>query len=103
MFAYVQSLIALRKEHPALRRGKQWHIGWDDGYYAFLRETAEERLLVIYNNAGTSRRLEIAIDDTPLEKARGLRGIFGGQTAEISDGKIVVTLPARTAAVFSVQ
>ena len=103
VFAYVQSLIALRKEHPALRRGKQWHIGWDDGYYAFLRETAEERLLVIYNNAGTSRRLEIAIDDTPLEKARGLRGIFGGQTAEISDGKIVVTLPARTAAVFSVQ
>ena len=50
VFAYVQSLLALRKAHPALRTGKQWHIGWDDSYYAFLRELPEEKLLVVYNN-----------------------------------------------------
>ena len=43
VFAYVQSLLALRKSHPALRTGKHWHIGWDDNYYAFLRESPEEK------------------------------------------------------------
>jgi hypothetical protein len=33
--------------------GKQWHIGWSDTYYAFLRESPqdEDKLLIIYNNA----------------------------------------------------
>src|ERR1700690_3319077 len=42
VFAYVHSLLDLRKGHPALRVGKQWHIGWDETYYAFLRELPEE-------------------------------------------------------------
>ena len=41
VFTYVHSLLDLRKSHAALRTGKQWHIGWDDTYYAFLRELPE--------------------------------------------------------------
>ena len=73
MFAYVQSLLTLRKEHPALRTGKQVHIGWDGTYYAFVRELPEEKLLVVYNNAVSPRALEIPIDGTPLESAQEIR------------------------------
>jgi glycosidase len=48
VFAHVQSLLALRKAHPTLRTGKQWHIGWDETYYAFLCELPQEKLLVVY-------------------------------------------------------
>jgi glycosidase len=103
VFAYVHSLLDLRKSHPALRMGKQWHIGWDDTYYAFLRELPEEKLLVIYNNAGKARTLEIPVGDTPLEKEQQLQAVFGNISAEVVDGKIRATLPAQTTAIFSVH
>jgi len=105
VFAYVQSLLALRKAHPALRTGKQWHIGWDDNYYAFLRESpqGQDKLLVVYNNAAKTRELNIPIDNTPLETARQLQTVFGDASAEIAAGKVHLTLPAQTVAVFSVR
>jgi neopullulanase len=105
VFAYVQSLLALRKSHPALRTGKQWHIGWDDSYYAFLRESPqdEDKLLVVYNNAPKTAALDIPVEGTPLETAHHLQTVFGNSAAEIIDGKVRVSLPAQTLAVFSVR
>jgi neopullulanase len=103
VFTYVQSLLELRKNHPALRTGKQWHIGWDDNYYAFLRESQEEKLLVIYNNAAKTLELNIPVENTPLEAAHQLQKVFGDSTAEIEGGKLHISLPLRTLAVFSVR
>jgi len=103
VFNYVHALLELRKNHPVLRNGKQWHIGWDDTYYAFLRELPEEKLLVIYNNAGHKRALEIPLGGTPLARARQLQPLFGNVPAEIKDGKVLISLPAQTTAIFDVQ
>ena len=103
VFAYVQSLLKLRREHPALRTGKQWHIGWDDSYYAFLRDLPDEKLLVVYNNAASPRSLEIPVGDTALEKARGLKALLGTSEATIGSGAVHVSLPAQTIAIFTVQ
>src|ERR1035437_2447886 len=103
VFAYVQSLLALRKAHPALRTGKQWHIGLDKSYYAFLRDLPEEKLLVVYNNSSSRRELKIPVADTPLAGAQRLQPVFGGTGAEIAAGELRVTVPSRTLAVFNVQ
>jgi glycosidase len=105
VFAHVQSLLALRKSHAALRTGKQWHIGWDDNYYAFLRESAQDgdKLLVVYNNAGKTLELNIPIENTPLESARQLQTVFGNWPAEIAAGKVRVALPAKSLGVFNVR
>ena len=103
MFAYVQSLLTLRKEHPALRTGKQVHIGWDGTYYAFVRELPEEKLLVVYNNAVSPRALEIPIDGTPLESAKKFESIFGNSSAALTDGKVQVSVPAQSIAIFGVR
>ncbi len=105
VFAHVQSLLALRKSHAALRTGKQWHIGWDESYYAFLRESAQDgdKLLVIYNNAGATRELNIPVENTPMQGAHQLQAVFGNTPAEVVSGKVRVSLPARTLAVFSVR
>jgi neopullulanase len=102
-FTHVQSLLTLRKNHPALRTGKQWHIGWDNNYYAFVRETPEEKLMVIYNNAPKTVELYIPIDNTPLETAHQLQAVFGKESAELAAGKVRVSLPPETLAVFSVH
>ncbi len=103
MFEYVQSLLTLRKNHPALRTGKHVHIGWDGTYYAFVRESAEEKLLVVYNNAASPRALEIPVDGTSLQSAHRLQPIFGKMSADLKDGKVEITVPAEAIAVFSVH
>jgi glycosidase len=103
VFAHVQSLLALRQSHPALRTGKQWHIGWDDTYYAFLRELPEEKLLVVYNNAPKTLELNIPVENTPIVTASHLQTVFGNTSAELVTGKVRVSLPAQTLAVFSVR
>jgi glycosidase len=103
VFAYVQSLLTLRENHPALRTGKQWHIGWDANYYAFLRESREEKLLVVYNNAAKTVALDILLENTPLETAHELQTVFGNSMAEIVGGQVRVSLPAQTLSIFSVH
>jgi glycosidase len=103
VFAYVQTLLTLRQNHAALRTGKQWHIGWDATYYAFLRESPEEKLLVIYNNAPKTAALDIPVENTPLEAAHELQAVFGSSAAEIVSGQVRVSLPAQTLSVFSVH
>ena len=103
VFVYVKALLALRQSHAALRTGKQWHIGWDDTYYAFLRELPEEKLLVVYNNAPKTQTLDIPVENTPLETTQQLQTVFGNSSAELVGGKVRVSLPALTLCVFSVR
>lgn len=103
VFTYVQSLLALRREHPPLTTGKQLHIGWDDSYYAFVREVPEEKLLVVFNNSFTSRQLTIPVADTPVECARSLDSLFGGASAAVAGTSIHATLPSKAVGVFAVH
>jgi glycosidase len=103
VFSYTQSLLALRNHHAALRSGKQWHIGYDDDYYAFLRDLPEEKLLVVFNNAGKTVTLKLPVENTALAKAHQLESIFGSASAEIVDGQVRVSMSARSLAVFSVH
>jgi glycosidase len=103
IFAHVQSLLAMRQSHPALRTGKQWHIGWDESYYAFLRELPEEKLLIVYNNSPASRDLKIPLADTPLQRAQHLELLFGGAAAGFAGDEVRLTLASRALAIFRVR
>ncbi len=102
VFTHVQSLLALRRAHPALRTGKQWHIGWNDTYYAFLRELSEEKLLVVYNNAASAQELRIPVADTPIASAGQLQPLFGDATAMIVSGEVRLTLSPYNIGIFQV-
>jgi neopullulanase len=95
VFSYVQSLLRLRREHPALRTGTQWHIGWDETYYAFVRELPEEKLLIVYNNATNPRTLEIPIGDTPLEGTSHLWKVFGSDAPALDKDTLRQSLAAQ--------
>jgi glycosidase len=103
LFTYVQTLLRLRREHPALQSGKLWHLFSDETAYAFLRETEEERVLVVFNNSAETRELKIPLHDTTAQGATGFTPVFGRAKAELSRGEARIAAPAESISIFHVD
>src|SRR6266404_2286188 len=102
-FSSVQHLLQLRRQHSALRTGNLSHVFSDDDSYLFLRQTEDERLLVVFNNSGKSRALAIPQADTPLANALRCTILYGGATANINGLELKITAPANSVSVFALD
>jgi glycosidase len=100
IFAYVQGLLHLRREHEALRGGRLWHLFSDEASYVFLRETEEERLLVVFNNAAEARELAIPVSDTPAQGTARVSLIFGDGAAEFAGRGLRVQARPQSLSIF---
>ncbi len=100
IFAYVQTLLRLHREHPALRGGRLWHLFSDEGSYVFMRETEEERVLVVFNNSAQARELAIPTGDTPAQGAAKVSRLFGGAAAELAGKEFHVRAPGQSLSIF---
>src|SRR5580704_17181573 len=103
VFAHTQSLLKLRHEHPALRTGTQKHVAVADKYYAFARETAGERLLIIFHHADVSETLNLDLAGTSIADAKSLTSIFGPSTAQLQDGHLNLKLAPYSLTVYQVK
>ena len=103
IFAYVQALLRLRREHAALHRGQLWHLASDESSYVFARESDEELLVAAFNNAEQPRELHISLTDTPVQKASAIELLFGDAKAELTGREIHLTLPAQSFSIFSLN
>jgi glycosidase len=103
VFSYLQSLLKLRAAHPALRDGQHLHVGWDDTYYAFVRENKTEKLFVVFNNANETRSLAIPIDDTAMEQAKVLTPLLGSPPAQVSGRQVRLSIAPRSLAIYTAQ
>src|ERR1700675_1238692 len=77
LFKYVQTLLRVRREHPALQSGNLWHIFSDDDCYVFVRQSEDERLVVVFNNSQKARTLKLIQANTPLAEMLQITSIFG--------------------------
>jgi hypothetical protein len=57
----------------------------------------------ITNNAPNTREINIPVENTPLETAYQLQTLLGNTSAELVSGKVRLSLPSQTLAVFSVR
>ena len=103
LFTYVQTLLRLRREHPALQSGKLWHLFADETAYVFLRETEEERVLVAFNNSAEPRELRILLSNTPADGAAGFTRVLGQAKAAAFKGEARITAPAQSISIFLVD
>jgi glycosidase len=101
VFAYVQSLLHLRREHVALQTGRLWHIFSDQSAYVFLRDTEEEHVLVAFNDDKATRTLRLATSDTPLQKIPAAAPLFGEGAAERTGSELRLTLPPQSITIFN--
>jgi glycosidase len=100
IFIYVHTLLRLRREHPALRGGRLWHLFSDEGSYVFLREADEERLLVVFNNSAQTRDLSVPVSDTPAQGVTRASRLFGEASAELANKEIHVRTPGQSLSIF---
>jgi len=103
VFAYVQKLLQLRREHAALRSGQLWHLSSDDTSYVFLRETEEEKLVIAFHHGTQPRELNIALRDTPAQDAAGAAMLFGNAQTDVSAHTLHLRLPAQSLSIFVLQ
>src|SRR5262249_5069798 len=99
----VQKLLTLRHEHSALRTGKLFHLFSDDASYVFLRQTNEERLLIVFNNQKTQRILTISGGDTPADNAERVHALYGEAFATASGKELRITAPPQSVSIFKID
>jgi glycosidase len=103
IFAYVRTLLRLRREHPALAGGRLWHLESDDSSYVFMRESEEERLVVAFNNSSQARELHIPLNDTPAHNAQSASLLFGGARMTFSGREVLISAPAQSLSIFELN
>ncbi len=103
IFAYVRTLLRLRRAHPALSGGRLWHLGSDESSYVFMRESEEERLMVVFNNSEQARELHIPLQDTPAQNAQGASVLFGEASAKLSGKQVLIRAPAQSLSIFDLN
>lgn len=104
---YVQRMLALRRQHPALRHGKQANLFIDRDVYVFVQLTAgssTDRLLVAANNADEPHRVEVDLQDTSIAEAHRLSPIFGNmQNVEFEPHHATFSMEGRSLCIFQVE
>jgi neopullulanase len=103
IFAYVQALLRLRHEHAALSSGRLWHLFSDEASYVFMRETEEERVMVILQNSPEAREFRFTLADTPAQTAAKVSRLFGEANAELVGQEVRVRAPAESLSIFSLN
>jgi glycosidase len=101
IFTAVRKLLKLRREHPALRTGKLFHLFSDNGSYVFLRQTDDEQLLMVFNNEKGQRILKIPEAHTPAEKAQRVTTQYGEAFVTSNGKELLITAPAQSVSIFS--
>jgi len=103
IFAVVQKLLRLRREHPALQTGKLWHLYSDDSSYIFLRQFEEERILVIFNTGMDTKNLSVPTLDTPADSISLGSMLYGGGRLQIGPHSIQISAPPQSLSIVSLE
>lgn len=107
LFRFYQGAIALRRKHPALRRGEYHFLGASDSArtFAFLRSDDSEKILVVLNRSDKPQTVAVTAPDG-MENAMPVFSTGGKDDAvEVravvgKSGALEIKLPALTGAVL---
>ena len=103
IFSYAQRLLHLRRDHPALNGGRLWHLFSDEASYVFLRETEEERVMVVFDNSAQQRELRFTLADTPAQNTVRVSRLFGDASADLNGREVHIHAPAESVSIFSLD
>lgn len=90
--AWVKTLIAVRKQIPALRRGDFQRLVAEDGLYAFVRKLGEEKVLVALNASGRVHQVEVACSSLGWNDGRELHHLFNREKITVTKGHLKLSL-----------
>jgi glycosidase len=99
---HVRRLARLRRELPALGRGRLRHLLTEEQRYAFARTLDSGSVLVVFNNAADHVELDVPVASLGLADGTLLADQLGGAgESVVSGGHLRLALPGRSAAVLA--
>jgi neopullulanase len=97
---YIQRCIALRHEHPALRRGDLFWLTADQGVVAYARQLGAETLVIVLNGNRHPVTLTLPVERY-LADGAALQDAWGDTTLRVIQGQIQgIHVPARSGQVL---
>jgi glycosidase len=102
VFDHLRRVIHLRHELEPLRRGNLQHLYASEQQYVFARTTGVDSVLVAFNNDLKPATWTVDVRGTRVSDGMVLHdrlGVIGEVTVE--DGRVALTLPARSAVVLT--
>ncbi len=107
---WVASLFQFRDHHPLLATGRQQDIFVDPSAFVFVRTpdlekgcaAGAEHYMIAVNDSDQPRDLQLDLDRTALEGCTVFTGAVGSSaTFHASGSQLILTLPAKRAAIFT--
>ncbi|MCA1817657.1 MAG: cyclomaltodextrinase N-terminal domain-containing protein [Acidobacteria bacterium] len=101
-FDRLRLLGRLRRELEPLRRGALVNLYVAEQQWAYARKTERDAVVVAFNN--DAKPATFVCDARPTGLAEGTRlsdRLSASQSVSVADGKLAITLPARSAAIFA--
>jgi glycosidase len=92
--AYYKQLIALRKNHIALRRGRYHRLYAEGLTFAFGRIHESDRALIVTNAGEAADTVEIPVNNL-FGDGVVVEAEYGSASAIVESGKVKLTVPAR--------
>jgi glycosidase len=101
MFEWTRDWIRLRREHPAMRRGRLVDLFYDDDTYVFARAGEGETVVVVFNRSAAPKQITLpaaALD--ARDGARLLPALVARDSVTFAAGRATLTAPPRTAVAY---
>ena len=92
---WVKTLIALRKQHPALRSGEYGRLcsSAEEGCLGFFRRMGEDEIVVVMNASPNQHLVEVGVGEMGWRGDRIVRSLLTGKEYPVSGGILSVRLP----------
>jgi glycosidase len=104
MYEWTRDWLRLRREHEALRRGRLIDLAYDEDVYIYARQDKNETLIIAVNRAATPKTISIAAEMIDAVEGARLAPLLGaGETKAVSNGKLAVFMPPKTAVAYEVR
>lgn len=90
LFSWYKELIALRRRHEALRRGRTRTVLADSitNVFGFVRFEGREQILVLLNNSGQPQEVNLREISWPLAAPKQLRDLLSGEKLKLGSLKM---------------
>lgn len=103
---HLAKLGELRQKHEPLRRGRTLDLVDEEQQFAFARMTDQSAVIVIFNN--DTKPAEVSFDISFISRQIGVNATLADSLGKlpdirVNDGKVKVTMPARSAGIFAVK
>ncbi len=103
MYQWTRDWLALRRAHPAIRRGELIDLAFDDDGYAYARRDADETIVIAINRAATAKTLVIPTAALEGGDATTLVPLLNAkERVNASARTIALPVPARMAVAYKV-